>query len=96
MVLSFHPAARDEVVETAAYYDGQAPGLGEEFIAEIEQTVAFIAKNPDAGVPYVEGARRVLVRRFPYSVIYRGSSGMVRVLAIAHQHRRPGYWKTRV
>jgi len=95
MLLSFHPDARDEVVETAVYYDGQAPGLGEEFIGEVEQVVALIAKNPAVGGTYLGETRRVLVRRFPYSVVYRSAPGEIRVLAVAHQHRRPGYWRGR-
>ena len=31
MKAEFHPAASEEVVETAAYYDGEVPGLGAGF-----------------------------------------------------------------
>jgi hypothetical protein len=40
-------------------------------------------------------ARRVLVRRFPYFVIYREWSDRLEIVAVAHQSRRPGYWRSR-
>ncbi|WP_438003790.1 hypothetical protein [Sorangium sp. So ce321] len=36
-----------------------------------------------------------LVRRFPYSVLYRVRDDHIRILAIAHQNRRPFYWRGR-
>jgi hypothetical protein len=42
-------------------------------------------------------ARRYVLREFPYELVYRYQPGddVVRVIAIAHQHRRPGYWRRR-
>ncbi len=34
--------------------------------------------------------------RFPYAVIYKENSTMIWILAVAHGHRRPGYWKERL
>jgi plasmid stabilization system protein ParE len=39
--------------------------------------------------------RRVSLHRFPYNLIYYVSAGEVRVIALAHQRRRPGYWAHR-
>jgi toxin ParE2 len=36
------------------------------------------------------------LRRFPYSVVYTQDGADILVLAIAHQHRKPNYWKTRL
>lgn len=33
------------------------------------------------------------MRRFPYSVVYHLSGEVIRVIAVAHQSRRPGYWR---
>jgi hypothetical protein len=35
------------------------------------------------------------LRRFPYSIVYLLLPEEIRVLAIAHQRRKPGYWSGR-
>ena len=42
------------------------------------------------------GARKFLLHRFPYAVVYRELSSTLQVLAVAHGHPRPGYWKNRI
>lgn len=34
--------------------------------------------------------------RFPYGVIYATDPEEIVILAIAHMHRRPGYWRDRL
>lgn len=87
-----HDRARAELEEAAAWYQRQRPGLGEEFTAAVERAVERIRENPQAGSRY--GATRfryVLVRRFPYVVFYGESAQVVRVMAVAHGRRKPGY-----
>lgn len=36
------------------------------------------------------------VPRFPYHVVYLELPDRLQILAVAHDRRRPGYWKTRV
>jgi len=40
--------------------------------------------------------RRCRLHRFPYSVIYTQDGADILVLAVAHQHRKPGYWRKRL
>jgi hypothetical protein len=40
--------------------------------------------------------RAMAVTRFPYHVIYLEVSDRIRILAVAHDRRKPGYWKTRL
>jgi hypothetical protein len=37
----------------------------------------------------------VLARRFPFSVIYAHEEATIVIVAVAHQRRRPGYWRER-
>jgi hypothetical protein len=39
--------------------------------------------------------RRVLVRRFPYGVLYSEDAEGILVVAVMHLHRDPEYWKDR-
>lgn len=40
--------------------------------------------------------RRALVPGFPYAVVFLVTEDAVHVLAVAHQHRMPGYWLHRL
>lgn len=91
----FHPAAEREFIEAARFYEECAPGLGADFIRQIERTLVQIAANPDSGSVSAKTIRRRLVRRFPFAVLYQSRPKAIFVLAIAHLRRRPGYWKSR-
>jgi toxin ParE1/3/4 len=92
----FHGAARRELRRAVEYYEERVPGLGSELLEEVERAVHEIASSPEAGSPYLANTRRVLVRRFPYRVVYRVRPEEIVVLAVAHQRRRPGYWRGRL
>ena len=40
--------------------------------------------------------RRALVPGFPYAVVFLATEDAVHILAVAHQHRMPGYWLHRL
>jgi len=90
-----HPQADQELSEVALYYEGQAAGLGGDFLAEFDRTLRFLLQFPVAGRTLPHGSRRLSFRRFPYHVIYRIEPDRVFILAIAHHRRRPGYWRAR-
>jgi plasmid stabilization system protein ParE len=93
----FHPEAETELFAAAAFYDAQAPGLGLEFLLEVERVAARTVEAPAVGAPYVAGTRRLLARRFPYAVVYRvRGEQVVEIVAVAHYRRRPGYWRRRL
>ncbi|MBI4501656.1 MAG: type II toxin-antitoxin system RelE/ParE family toxin [Gemmatimonadetes bacterium] len=92
----FLPAAREEFLAAADRYDAASPGLGEEFIAEVERAVARLTTFPNHGNPYFGESRRIVLRRFPYDVVYLRSDQEIVVVAIAHQRRSPFYWRERI
>ena len=92
---SFHPAAREELLEAIAYYNSVEPGLGMAFLEEIEAAITLAGNFPDLWVELDGGVRRCLVRRFPYAVLYSKDSGQLFILAIMHTKRKPGYWLNR-
>ncbi|HEY0674656.1 MAG TPA: type II toxin-antitoxin system RelE/ParE family toxin [Immundisolibacter sp.] len=55
--VAFSAAAKAEFVEAAAWYEAQRPGLGAEFIAQVEQCVRRIAQQP-ARYPVVHNGVR--------------------------------------
>ncbi len=94
--LVFLPEAEREMIEAASHYQSQAPGLGLDYLSEIERAVKAIAESPDTW-PVIEGElRRRLVRRFPFGLLYRIDPEEVVIIAVAHLRKRPGYWRERV
>jgi plasmid stabilization system protein ParE len=89
--------ASRELEDAARWYEEQRPGLGERFLDEVAVALERIVLFPAAGfpVPYVSpelAARRSPVMRFPYHVVYLDTPDAIRILAVAHDRRRPGYW----
>ena len=92
----FHPEADEEFDQAVEYYEECQPGLGLDSAEEVYAAIARIAEYPDAWSPVSKNTRRCLVSRFPYGVIFHVRSGMLRIIAVANLHRRPGYWQERV
>jgi len=86
----FSPAAEQELNSVANYYESQLPGLGNEFLTEVQRTIRLIGQNPELGVVYTGSIRRFLTRRFPFSVFYLINQNMIEVIAIADNRRNPG------
>jgi hypothetical protein len=93
--VQFHSEAQAELGEAVEFYESRVAGLGMALAAEVQRTLGFIESSPAGGAPLGEKLRKLVVRRFPYSVIYRREGRFIYVLAIAHDRRRPGYWKVR-
>jgi plasmid stabilization system protein ParE len=47
MTVIFRPAAVEDLVAAAAWYETQAPGLGEDLIDEVLAAVRRAQKNPE-------------------------------------------------
>ncbi len=88
--------AEDEVLEASTFYSERSPRLGAEFTEEIERVLALLEAHPEIGTPVREELRRILLRRFPYRLLYRVEEDRVLVLVVAHQHRRPEYGQERM
>jgi toxin ParE1/3/4 len=87
------PAALAELHDAAAFYAASANvELGLAFVEEFERAVDAILAGPEIGAVFRRARRRYLLRRFPYSVIYQQTHEEVRIIAVAHQRRRPSYW----
>jgi toxin ParE1/3/4 len=92
---SFHPEAEAELDESALFYESRVRGLGKSFASEVQRTISLIRQFPEAGSRSGDTTRKVLVDRFPYSIVYRQASDAVVIVAFAHVRRRPGYWHRR-
>lgn len=96
MQIELLDAAQVELDEAINYYNHERAGLGDEFLVEVLGALERIAEHPKAWHAYSKRTRRCQTRRFPYGIVYRVSEKMILVVAIAHLHRRPGYWSNRL
>jgi plasmid stabilization system protein ParE len=92
--------ASTELTEAVRWYELQRPGLGAEFLDTVNDVLELIEQNPAIGSPLPRVAsgrmRRMLVRRFPYHVVYEVTEDEILVVAVAHTRRRPDYWVGRI
>lgn len=91
----FHPDAEREFYDAANRYEAERDGLGVEFINEVESTIRSIVDNPLQFPLHEDSLRIAKTRRFPYGLIYWAGDDL-KIVAVMHLHRRPGYWKGRL
>jgi plasmid stabilization system protein ParE len=94
--VEFHPQAQEEFISAAQFYEDQTEGLGLDFVITVQQTYERLLEFPASGPPLGRRLRRVLVPKFPYSLLYRVEPGRIYIIAVMHLHRRPGYWRSRL
>jgi plasmid stabilization system protein ParE len=83
MKLEFHPQAELELIEEAAYYERQIPGLGERFEAEVRRATDILLGHPEIGSPADPHLRKFFLNRFPFTLYYS-----VTPRGAAHRGRR--------
>ena len=94
--VNIQPRAEAEADEAAAWYEAEQPGLGIEFLLELDAAIERAAETPLAYAPVFLEARRVLTRRFPFAVYFVHDRDVVEVFAILHQQRASSLWQSRV
>ena len=96
MEVRLHPAARQELVDAASWYAAQAgQRVAQDFVKEYDEAQLRAVENPLIGAASPAQTRKLHFRRFPFALVYRVVADRLFVVAIAHQRRRPGYWRNR-
>jgi toxin ParE1/3/4 len=85
--------AKADVRSAARRYELQRPGLGREFVAEVDKALGRVAENPLQYQVLRREVRRAIVRRFPYGVFYRVEARTIVVFCVMHLHRDPESWQ---
>ncbi len=92
----YHPAARAEFLHEIEYYAAISTRLAELYDKAVHTAETQAAASPEAWPEYRKKTRRVIDRRFKFSLVYLHSEHEIFVVAIAPMKRRPGYWTRRV
>jgi plasmid stabilization system protein ParE len=93
--LVIRPEAEGDALEAFRWYNEQVPGLGQEFLAEIDHALESIRAHPQANRKLYREYRRGLMRRFPFSIFYAIQDARIVVFGIFHAARDPRAWKRR-
>lgn len=81
--------AATDLAVTVNYYDAQAPGLGSDFLDEFDAAVARICQCPEAWKQVSPRHRRILLRRFPYAVLYHQDAAGIIVSGVMDLRMAP-------
>lgn len=93
--VELHPEAVAEARAARLWYAERDPIAAVQFMDSLDHAMALVIEAPGRWPPYLHGTRRLLLRRFPFAIVFRELTDRIRVVAVAHQHRRPGYWSAR-
>jgi plasmid stabilization system protein ParE len=95
MNYEFLPDADEEFREASRYYENESPGVGLAFIAEVHRALSSVLSHPRAAKKVRGDLRRKVLHLFPYNLIYAIEQDLILIIAVAHQKRRPTYWRSR-
>jgi plasmid stabilization system protein ParE len=98
MIVRLTDSAAHDVYRISGYYAAIDRRLGSRFIDELDRVQTLLAENARMGYPLAHGRRRLLLKKFPYALVYAVSEqvGLIRIVAVVHESRRPGSWQNRV
>lgn len=88
----FDPDARLEFLSAVQFYEDCENGLGKRFSSIVEFAVNHIIEDPLRYRIIRAPFRRYLLPKFPFSIIYSIEPDHIRIIAVAHTKRKPGYW----
>lgn len=97
----FLPDAAAEMAEAAAFYEERQPTLGSRFLTCVAEALQSIEAMPYAAAYWSDdftrehGVRRLVMREFPFTIVYVTEPALV-IVAVAHTKRRPDYWTKRL
>jgi len=94
MTYNFHPAARAEYREAAAFYESRRSGLGAAFSIEVEAAISRILQAPNRWLVIEQDV--VSHTLFPYGILYTIEPDSILIVSVMHLRRKPRYWRDRL
>src|SRR5438067_9760912 len=96
MIHRYKRDAAEELLAAVKYYEDAHPGLGAQFLDEVDAAITKVKDAPMSWPQAHGGARRYRLDRFPYQIVYETKYHAIAIVAVAHLHRKPGDWKDRI
>lgn len=96
MQLRFFEEADLEVEEHRAWYRKRSESAETGFLQELDHAIEQVAAAPHQWPRFLSATRRYVFPKYPFSLIYFLEDDTINVVAVAHENRRPGYWRDRL
>ena len=96
MRLRLHPEASSEAIEARIWIGEDDPLQGVAFSDALQESFRKIKRSPLICRCFDGEFRKSRIGKFRYSVIFRIRGDEIQVMAVMHQHRKPGYWNDRL
>ena len=93
--VTFHPEAQAEYEVAYDWYWARSATAARRFEKELLRILGLVADSPHMFPKYDDEHRFAVLKRYPYSVVFRPETERVYVVAVPHAARKPGYWKRR-
>lgn len=84
-----------EAEEARQWYAEKNPAAAKRFVAALRAAIRLMAEDPERWAEFQVGVRRVMLKKFPYAVVFTVEPTRVLVLAVMHFSRHPEYWHGR-
>jgi plasmid stabilization system protein ParE len=93
--IAIHPEAEAEYEVALGWYFDRSATAANRFETAVNEAIEAIQSHPNMFPLCDQTHRFVMLKRYPFSVIYRVKADSVEVIALAHSKRRLGYWSGR-
>ena len=87
--------AEEDILSAYEWYEERQVGLGSDFVEEVGSKLQEIEEHPSLYMEVMDGVRRALCNRFPYSIYFISKEMDVVIIAVLHQRRNPVAWQKR-
>jgi toxin ParE1/3/4 len=94
--IRYHHDARAEFLHEVQYYAALSTRLAERYDKAVRDAEAHAVESPELWPKYRHKTRRVVDRKFKFSLVYLHTESEVFIVAVAPFKRKPGYWKARL
>lgn len=82
-------SANNDVVSAFIYYEHKHNGLGERFLSSWENQLISLQKEPLIYQKKYKNFRQVLLKPFPYHIIYEAENKTIVVYKVSYSGRHP-------
>ena len=93
--LIVHAEARLEILEALTWYAERSPVAASAFVQELADMVSLAQRSPQSWPRTSGNTRYIVFARFPFDLVFRLKGETLEIVAVAHQRRRPSYWRNR-
>ncbi|MCA9073431.1 MAG: type II toxin-antitoxin system RelE/ParE family toxin [Planctomycetaceae bacterium] len=94
--IRLRPEAVAEATEARKWYEERSEAAAIGFLESLKDAFSQIEQRSGSHPVYDDPLRVVVLKKYPYIVLYRELADETEIVAIAHGRRKPGYWSDRL